>query len=209
MYFTLLLSVHGNPENVDKSDSHEGCHYRDLMRWESLFADLENQMVAAEEEDRRADVSARTRSDRASVELVGRLLASVGRPLQVLTSDGMSVEGVLTEACGAWVLLVDAQHREHLIPLAQIAGLIGAAAFVAPAGVVDRRLTLASALRAIARDRARVEVVTQGYCWWGVINAVGSDHCDLDRGRDTGAASRAGVTVPFHTLVRISSTPWG
>lgn len=168
------------------------------MRWERLFADLEAQLDAAAGAARRAEVAEATRAERATVTLGDRLRASVGSRLRVVVADPAAcpeaeVEGVVVDAAPEWFLLDVAAGRQGLVPVAAVRRACGVAAFSAPAaGTVERRLGLGHVLRALARDRAAVRVVTDSGVVPGTLSTVGADHIDvLDR---RGGAT---TTVPF------------
>ena len=162
------------------------------VRWDGLFADLEAQLGAAAVQDRAHEVSELTRAERATVLLVDRLRGSQGEVVTVVVRSGARVHGVLADVGSAWLLVVDGP-REHLVPtgaVVSVAGLRDGAA--PPEAVALRRLGLGHALRAIARDRSIVQVVTLAATTIGRIDAVGADHLDLaatldDSGRVTGA----------------------
>ncbi|MCU1432203.1 MAG: hypothetical protein JWP95_1308 [Actinotalea sp.] len=175
-------------------DDHSGegrSPYGDRMRWDALFADLEIQLGSAEAEDRRAEVAELTRAERSAVLLADRLVAGVGERVRLSLRSGTDLTATLVDAGPSWALLASA-GREHLVPLAgvvAVAGLPDGAAVPPSSGL--RRLGLGHALRAVARDRTLVRVVTLGPVLLGRLDAVGADHVDValafaDSGRPTG-----------------------
>lgn len=174
------------------------------VRWETLFADLEARLDAAQAQERLADVAERTRAERAAVLLADRWRAATGAELTLRLRGGEAVRGEVVDAAASWVLLRGA--RQHLVPAAAVVTVAGLPpAVAAPAGTVARRLGLGHALRAVARDRSVVHVVTVGGAVDGRVDAVGADHVDValayaDSGRPTGAV----VTVPFDALDVVS-----
>ncbi|WP_084105854.1 hypothetical protein [Demequina sp. NBRC 110056] len=168
------------------------------MRWDALFRDLEAQAVELEASDWRAEVAQRTRGERASIELAARVAAARGRELSLSLRDGSRARGVLTDSGGEWLLLDDS-GRERLVPAAAIAGIVGLPARAEQLSAVEERLTIASALRALSRDRARVQVRC-GVDLVGMIERVGADHLDL-------AAEPQGsvTTVPLSGLLEVAS----
>jgi hypothetical protein len=93
--------------------------------------------------------------------------------------------------------------RRALVPLAAVAAVDGLATHAAPAaGVVESRLGLGHALRALARDRVVVRVRTGGTDLTGRIERVGADHVDL---ADVDGARRGGWAVAFATLQVVQS----
>ncbi len=175
--------------------------YRVNMRWDALFDDLEGQLGAARGDEWRAEVSERTRGERAAVDLASRLAGARGSEISVALSDGERVSGALSDSGSGWLLLVDAGARQHLIAegaLVTVTGLQGAAHHVTE---VERRLGLTHVLRALSRDRARVRVRTAGGEVHGVIAAVLGDHIDVV----ADATSRSRVAVPLAAIVEVVS----
>lgn len=185
--------------------SPERDSYGGAMRWPALFADLELQLDAADGRGRDQDVADLTRAERASVHLGDRLRGSFSRDLRLLLVDGSRVAGSVRDVGPVWVLLVD-DTREHLVPLGAVASVVGLAELSAPSeGAALRRLGLGHALRAVARDRRLVDVVTRAGTVTGRLDAVGGDHVDValvhpDSGRPTGEVQ----VVPFSALVRLT-----
>lgn len=161
------------------------------MRWHALFADLELQLDAAQVRERLGEVPELTRAERAGIALLGRLRAHTGA-VTVAVHGGESLRGELLDVGPQWVLLAEGP-REHLVPLQAIALVTGLGDVAAPApGVVGSRLRLGHALRAVARDRAVVRVLTTAGTVVGRVDAVGTDHLDValvrpDDDRPTGA----------------------
>lgn len=148
------------------------------MRWDSLFLDLERQLDAAGAAGLREEVAALVRAERASVTLGDRWRYGTGR-LRVTLRCGEVVEGDRIDAGPEWLLLADG-GREHLVPGHAVVAVRGLDRHVAAeAGAVARRLGLGHALRALARDRAVVRVLTAAGEEVGRIDAVGADHVDL------------------------------
>ncbi|WP_448629911.1 hypothetical protein [Cellulomonas soli] len=111
---------------------------------------------------------------------------------------------MLVDATGEWLLLATGAARRALVPTASLLAVSGLDPHVAPAaGVVESRIGLGHALRALARDRAAVRVDAVGAVWRGRVERVGADHVDLSVGEEV----RGGVpvAVPF-TALRVVST---
>ncbi len=148
------------------------------MRWHALFADLELQLDAAQARDLLDDVPDLTRAERAGVDLAARLRAHDGEVV-VTVHGGHVFRGAPADVGAAWLLLADGT-REHLIPFGAIAVVGGLGDVAAPAqDAVRSRLRLGHALRAVARDRAVVRVLTTAGSLVGRVDAVGTDHLDL------------------------------
>ncbi len=180
------------------------------MRWESLFEDLEAAFAAEADAGLQSEIAEAERLERSSVRLADRLRASQGRTLRLLLSGGRRLElrvGVVGED---W-LSGSHGHYEVLIPL----GAVHSAGGLSRAGVREpsesrRRLSIASPLRALVRDRARVSVEGPGgLLAEGLLMDAGRDAFDvlptpageIPRRR---AAAEA-ETVPLSAVVLISS----
>lgn len=149
------------------------------MRWDALFADMEAQLEAARTADLAVEVAELTRAERATVTLDARLREARGSVLSVRVDGVEPITGVLVEAAAQWLLLAD-QGRSALVPLAAVSAIRDLGVHSAgAAGVVERRLTLGHALRALARDRVVVRVRTPAGELTGRVERVGADHLDL------------------------------
>jgi len=171
--------------------------YRVGMRWEALFRDLEAQAENDEHEHLRAQAAERTRGERATTVLAARIAATRGDVLAIELRDGSRVTGTVVDAGGEWVLLRDGM-RERLVPLHASAAFEGLSRRSDMLSRVEGALPITSALRALSRDRARVQVRAGG-SRTGVIGAVGRDHLDLST--DAGAT----VVIPIAAVYEVSS----
>ena len=100
------------------------------------------------------------------------------------SSDGEASRTKLLEVGPDWMLVVEPGARHALVPLGAVQALAGVAGHISPTGAeVERRLRLGSALRALGRDRAEVQVHTSGRTLVGRIDRVGADHVDVGAGR--------------------------
>jgi hypothetical protein len=168
------------------------------VRWELLFEDLESQLETAQAADRVAERADMTRAERATVTLTDRLRAARGRPVVVRLGEGLTVAGELLEVVGAG-------SRRMLVPVTAIVAIEGLGPHAAPCeGEVMRKLGLGHALRALARDRALVRVVSRGVEVTGRVDRVGADHLDLAVGPE---GTRVGgvLAVPFASLQVVRS----
>lgn len=171
------------------------------MRWESLFADMEAQLGAAERAGVRADVAELVRAERATVHVGDRLRGSVGRSVRMHVGGADTVDGELVDAAEQWVLVGQGGERRVLVPVRAISAVAGLGPYVAPdAGVVERRLGLGHALRALARDRAAVLVRSGDAELAGLLGAVGADHAEV-LVRSPGGATP--WVVPFASLQQV------
>lgn len=176
------------------------------MRWEALFADLESQYEAAA---RLADddaVAELAEAEMASVRLADRLRARTGNLLRLRLRSGADLSGRLVDAAPQWLLMASGERRT-LVPLEAVvlAWPLGAAA--PRTGRVEQRLRVTHALRALAREGVRVQVVCEGGAYAGWLTRVGADHVDLrtdgpERGRpETGAV----VTIALAAIETVST----
>lgn len=181
------------------------------MRWEGLFADLEGQLDAQARVERDAEVAERTRAERASVDLLSRLVGQVGRSLRLRLVTGQVREAVLADLGSDWLLLRDeALRREALIPVTAVVGFSDLPQR-SRQDRVARRFALGYALRILSRDRSTVTLTdTSGFVSSGTIDSVGADALDLsEHARDElrrSALVSGRRTVPFGALVSIESS---
>lgn len=193
-------------QSVDKTDTPGAAGpYGWPMRWAALFSDMELQLEAANRQGHDQAVADLTRAERASVGLADRLRSCVGLDLRLTLAGGLRVAGAVRDVGPTWLLLAD-HGRECLVPVGAVAAVGGLPGIAAPPdGLVLRRLGLGHALRAVARDRTVVRVVTTAGETVGRIDGVGSDHVDValvhpDSGRPTGECQ----TVAFGALVLVA-----
>lgn len=179
--------------------------YRGDMRWAALFTDMELQLDALERSDREQAVADITRAERASVALADRLRACEAGDVRLVLRDGRALAGTVLDVGPVWLLL--AEHgREHLVPFAAVATVAGLGPAAPPETGVLSRLGLGHALRAVARDRAVVRVLTTAGETVGRIDAVGADHVDVALVRpDSGRPSGEVRTVALAALVLVTA----
>lgn len=176
------------------------------MRWDELFRDLEGQLAAAEAAELTAEVADRTRRESALLTLADRVRGAVGSPVTLQVAGAGRVDGQLVDVGAQWLLVADEAGREVLVPLAAVLGLTGLGTRSAtPTGQVAAGLGLGSALRALARDRARVTVqLVDGSSVAGTVDRVGADFLEVsDRsgeGRDVAAVVRTVATAAVATV---------
>ena len=188
--------------------------YADAMRWDALFDDLETQMAAGERLDLDAEITERTRTEEAAVELADRLRGSLGLLIVVQLASGSTFEGTLSHA-GSQALVLDEPRHQVLVPYAPAVRYLGLSRLAVPeSSKVRQRLGLASALRGLARDRTGLTVFISGgstgeTTLHGVIDRVGRDYLDLavtGEGEDRRAANvRQLATIPLAALAGIRS----
>ena len=183
------------------------------MRWDALFEDMEAQLAARQRLELEAEIAERALVDSAGVQLADRLRGSLGLSIRVHLSSGRAFEGVLTHA-GSEALVLDEPQHQVLIPYAAAAHYGGLSRVaVSEPSIVRRRLGLGSALRGLARNRARVTIfASHGRAdagLHGIIDTVGRDFLDLAVTRDGGerppANARQVIAIPFGALAGIRS----
>ena len=166
------------------------------VRWERLFADLEAQLSSDEARELAAEVADRTRRERAQVGLHERFAAVVDRAVVEMRVAGVGLlRGLVTGSGPDWVLLDHrAEHpltvvassgaerrvdRPVLVATAAIRSVTGLAG-AEHTGAVAKGFALGSALRAVSRDRAVVDVVdVDGSVLTGTIDGVGLDYVEV------------------------------
>lgn len=180
------------------------------MRWDELFEDLEAQAESWQRAELAAEVADRTRSEIGQLTLLDRLRSNEGRQLAIGLAGGSSVRGTVVRLGVDWLLL----HCPHevVVPIAAVATVTNLpleATSAAAASVVASRLTLASVLRAVAIDRARVNVLLiDSSVVSGTPDRIGQDFVDVaihhaEAGPRIGSVS-ARVTVRYAAIAAVS-----
>lgn len=142
---------------------------------------MEAQLAHEAAAELRAEVADLARAERATVTLVERMKAQGVSPLQLTVTDGSVVTGALIDVAQQWLLVAEhGRTGEVLVPTRAMTAVRGLSARAGEdAGAVTRRLGLGHALRAIARDRAAVELRTMSGTFTGTVDHVAADHLDL------------------------------
>ena len=153
------------------------------MRWQQLFADLEAQFDEAAAASDRAEEASRARAEMGSVRLGERLRGALGHAVVLRCRGGCQLGGTLLDVGADWLLLEDDGGREVLLAMRAVlavGGLGRQTAAPEPVSAVRSRLDLRWAIRALARDRAAVQVVLDdGVVFIGTVDRVGADHLEL------------------------------
>lgn len=174
------------------------------MRWDRLFDDLEAQWDAQARRDLDSEIADRTRRERAAVEMLDRVAAHVGEPLQLRLVTRSVVEGRVADLGKDWVLVDEGEGRSALVNLPAVMSVTGLGSR-AEAAVTARRFGFGYALRGLSRDRSVVLVEdVSAVVLTGTIDAVGADACDIGehaadepRRRENVKAHR---TLPFEAI---------
>lgn len=187
------------------------------VRWEQLFADMEAQLASARQLDLEEEAAEQARAEYSRVRLADRLRLRRGEPVRALLTGAVPVEGRVRAVGSGWVALED-RGVEHLVPLGAVLWWESLGRGWTPGeDGVALRLGLGHALRALARDRARVRVRLAGGGPLGeldgTVDRVGADFVDLALHPDDDYRRRGSVTalraVPFSAVVCVSSLTAG
>ncbi len=161
------------------------------MRWEALFDDLETQLDAEWDAERRRGAGEDERLRISRLTLRERLLALAadGQAITVSTRSGESVGSVALVGADA-VIVAPASGDARLVPFEAITGIDVAAdrgtvrrsLLTVPADTLSSRITFGYLARVLARRRAGVRVLgANGGSATGTIDRAGVDHLDLAR----------------------------
>ena len=153
------------------------------MRWQQLFADLQAQFEREQASAEQAESASRARAEVGGVVLTDRLRGAVGGRVSLTVRGPGQVGGDLIDVGPDWLLLSDNLGRDVLVAAAAVravAGLGRRTAATEDVGPVRAHLDLRRALRALARDRAGVQVVLDdGAVLTGTVDRVGADYVEL------------------------------
>lgn len=178
--------------------------YRRRVRWERLFDDLEGELAGARAAERSAEVAERSRVELGQVLLLDRF-AACGGPVQLDVLGAGPLLGRVGGVGDGWLLVQGTATA--LVPVGAVVSAqgLGRQSRAATMFDVSRRLSLASALRRVARDRSPVRLTLRdGRRLTGTVDAVAGDHLDLaehaaDEPRRAAAVTRV-RSVPFAAL---------
>ena len=170
-----------------------------------MFEDLELQAEGLHLAERAVEVDELAVAQAAEIELVARLLASIGRDVRVGT-NGPELRGRLAAAGADWVqVAADGTGATWTVPLRHVVLVVGLADGALPerARPLGARLSLRSVVRDLAEDRV---VPTWHLSDGRVLRAapvrVGADFVEL---RVDGAGGQ--VTVPLAAVVAVQDRP--
>jgi hypothetical protein len=146
-----------------------------------LFEDLEARLEHLESEQRRAQAEDLTRAERARIELGDRLRGALGLQIALELAVGRRVGGRLEEVGEDWVRLTCSQGSvQAWVPLDAVDVVTGlprrARERTASALVAE---SFSRELRALARDRRQVRILTRTAETTCRIEAVGTDWVEV------------------------------
>ncbi|GEP38741.1 hypothetical protein NPS01_24040 [Nocardioides psychrotolerans] len=175
------------------------------MTWEDdLFAlldDLEQQADALYDVERAPELADRGRAEYQQVTLAGRLMATVGQPVQLGVRGAGPVSGDLHRVAAQWCL-VSGSGQDWIVRLAAVTTVTGASTRSVPevAWSPVARLGLGSALRRLAEAGERCVVhLADGTRQDGILARVGQDFAELVTAGDRR------VLVAFDALAAVQS----
>lgn len=178
------------------------------MTWEAaLFAfldDLEGQAQGVFDADRQLEVADRARGEYASVTVASRLMASVGRTLNVRVRGAGLLEGRLAAVGTGWCLL-ESGAQEWIVRQEAIATVAGVSERSVPkdAWPVTARLGWASMLRRIAEAGDSCHLRLLGSEDHHVVpTRVGQDFLEARLG-----ARQELMLFPFDAMAAVHSRP--
>ncbi len=168
-----------------------------------LFDDLEQQAEGLALAERDAAVAELGRAEYAEVELVSRLHASVGHPVQLHVQGLGLVGGRLGRVGAGWCMLSAEPPAtgETVVRIGALMSLRGVSPRAVPEAVRGplARLGLGSVLRTLAETReAVVLVLVDGEARRGVLRRVGADFAEVGVGADGGSE-----VVPFSAVAAV------
>jgi hypothetical protein len=183
------------------------------MRWDAFFEDMEAQFAAARAAAGESGANDLLRVEHGRVTLADRLSAHLAHPLRVKTLNGHGFAGRLSHVGAEWLVL-EGGGQSVLVPYAALQSVEGLGRGVGPGPTgVHARLGLASAFRALARDRAYVSVFTGSpvSVHEGTVDRVGRDFLELalvPSGEQRRAGNVVGVlALPFAAVTAVASQP--
>ncbi len=166
-----------------------------------LWDDLEQQAEGLALRHRDAEVADLARAEYAEVELAGRLVASVGREVELVLLGHGPLRGRVARVGSGWVLVIAEDGGEWLAGLQHLvlARGLGPQAPVPQARPLVARLGLGSVLRGLAERRPQVLLVrADGVRQQGTVGRVGRDFVEVL------GAERSGVDIlPFSALAAL------
>ena len=168
------------------------------MAWDDVFAELAAEFAAAEREEDEARLGDLVAAELAGTTFADRCRARGGSRLTLRLADGSSRTGTVRDATRAWVMLADGDRRT-LVPLSAVVLAWPLHGSAPEPGLVEKRIGLGHALRALAEEQVAVLVRTTAGDHRGRIVRVGADHLDL-------AAEPGVLSVPWRALLSVDAS---
>lgn len=173
--------------------------------WDTI-ADVSSLVEAEARSDAHAERMELLEGERTRITLAHRILACLGKPLQLRIAGGEWFDLVVRESSQEWLMGESARGRT-LVPMRAVEAvreLPGRAEQWE--GSAAARLTFASALRAFMRRSCGVVVQTSEMSVRGKIVAVGADWMDLCGAKDSAECST--VTLSLDRVLRVDALLW-
>jgi len=178
----------GRPVPVDDAlDGRGDVPYGARVRFESLFADLEAELAAADRAEWDAEVAEAVRAERSRLQLTDRLRAHVGHRLVLQLAGGDVLDIVLVDVVGDCLLarpepVLPGAEGGSIVPMHAVRAVSGLGpAALTDSSVVGSRVGFRTVLRAACRGRrqVRLRLLDVPGQLVGTIDRVGVDHLDL------------------------------
>ncbi|MFW0112416.1 hypothetical protein [Rothia sp. CCM 9416] len=173
-----------------------------------LLRDFEVQLQAQRVRDYEADARELSMMERSKVTCADRLAAQLGVALSVHGSTGDTWRGQLIGLGLGWIQL-STDTGDLIIRTQEIVWWEGGdnKSYV-EAESVSRKLTIGSALRALAKGHREVIVIhngSAGLTTEGHISAVGADYCELFATRAQASGKKVSFvrTIPFTSIAAV------
>jgi hypothetical protein len=152
-------------------------------RWPALFADLEAQFDASEQQASASDLIDRIRYEIGQLSLLDRLRGAVGDEIHLGVRGSDPLRGVVRDVGPDWVLLGgggDGTRFEVVVAGSAISWADGLRGGLASSGPAWAAPDLRRLLRACVQSRCAVTLVTRdGHRWHGTVGGVYADHVEL------------------------------
>ncbi len=179
-----------------------------MANLDRIFRDYEVQLNAAKVREIEQDAQEIRRHEFSRVQLMDRLAAQLGESLTCFTVDSQRLVGTLDGIGQGWIQLTTLSES-LVVPLTALDFWEGGNKFsYVDASSVNRKLSFAFALRALARARAYVRFYHfSGSMSEGVIERVGADFVEVSvRGEDESGRTQRGLRIlPLSSIIAVGS----
>ena len=167
--------------DIDGNPPDEGTAAGD--RWPALFADLEAQFDASEQQASASDLTDRIRYEIGQLSLLDRLRGALGEEIQLGVRGSEVLRGVVHDVGPDWVLVGgvgDSARFGVVVAATAISWVDGLRGGIASNGPAWAAPDLRRLLRAYVQNRSATTLVTRdGHRWRGTVAGVYADHVEL------------------------------